>query len=124
MIQGLSKKDIANLLKDARARSGMTTEEVTRALGADGFEIVPKSMYNYESGTSSPPVPMFLALCRIYGIEDIEAAIKGGYERKIAVNAQEEYLIECFRKASPEVQDAALRVLQPGEKESTALSVG
>ena len=81
-------------------------------------------MYNYESGTSSPPVPMFLALCRIYGIEDIEAAIKGGYERKIAVNAQEEYLIECFRKASPEVQDAALRVLQPGEKESTALSVG
>ena len=124
MEQLVTKKDVANLLKDARARSKMSIEEVAAALKAYGYEIVPKSMYNYESGTSQPPVSMFLVLCKIYGIEDVTAAAKNGYARKIEVTAQEEYLVECFRKAAPEVQDAALRVLQPVEKENTALSVG
>ena len=124
MEQLVTKKDVANLLKDARARSKMSIEEVAAALKVYGYEIVPKSMYNYESGTSQPPVSMFLVLCKIYGIEDVTAAAKNGYARKIEVTAQEEYLVECFRKAAPEVQDAALRVLQPVEKENTALSVG
>lgn len=124
MEQLVSKKDVANLLKDARARNKMSVEEVAAALKVSGFEIVPKSIYNYESGTSSPPVPMFLAMCRIYGIDDLAAAVKGSYARKIEVSAQEEYLVECFRKAAPEVQDAALRVLQPIEKGNTVLSVG
>jgi DNA-binding XRE family transcriptional regulator len=124
MEQLVSKKDVANLLKDARSRCRMSVDEVAASLKSYGFEIVPKSMYNYESGTSSPPVPMFLALCRVYGIEDISTAIKGSFVRKIEVSPQEEYLVECFRKAMPEVQDAALRVLQPVEKDNTALSVG
>lgn len=124
MEQLVTKKDVANLLKDARARSKMSIEEVAAALKAYGYEIVPKSMYNYESGTSQPPVSMFLVLCKIYGIEDVTAAAKNGYARKIEVTAQEEYLVECFRKAAPEVQDAALRVLQPVEKENIVSSVG
>lgn len=124
MEQLVSKKDVANLLKDARARNKMSVEEVAAALKTSGFEIVPKSIYNYESGTSSPPVPMFLVMCRIYGIDDLVAAVKGSCERKIEVSAQEEYLVECFRKATPEVQDAALRVLQPIEKDNTASRVG
>ena len=124
MEQLVSKKDVANLLKDARARCKMSIEEVAAALKIYGYEIVPKSMYNYESGTSQPPVSMFLVLCKIYGIEDVTAAAKNGYARKIEVTAQEEYLVECFRKAAPEVQDAALRVLQPAEKEHTVSSVG
>ena len=124
MEQLVTKKDVANLLKDARARSKMSIEEVAAALKVYGYEIVPKSMYNYESGTSQPPVSMFLVLCKIYGIEDVTAAAKNGYARKIEVTAQEEYLVECFRKAAPEVQDAALRVLQPVEKENTASSAG
>lgn len=123
MEQLFSKKDVANLLKDARARCKMSVEEVAAALKSYGYEIVPKSMYNYESGTSQPPVAMFLVLCRIYGIEDIGAA-KNGFVRKIEVTAQEEYLVECFRKSAPEVQDAALRVLQPVEKENTVSSAG
>ena len=124
MEQLVSKKDVANLLKDARTRNRMSIEEVAAALKTYGYEIVPKSMYNYESGTSQPPVSMFLVLCRIYGIEDVTGAVKNSFVRKIEVTAQEEYLIECFRKAAPEVQDAALRVLQPVEKENTASSVG
>ena len=120
----ITKKDVANILKDARARCKLSVDEVAASLKSYGFDIVPKSMYNYESGTSQPPVSMFLMLCRIYGIEDIMAAKDRSFARKIEVSAQEEYLIECFRKATPEVQDAALRVLQPAEKESTASLVG
>lgn len=124
MEQLVSKKDVANLLKDARARRKMSIEEVAASLKTYGYEIVPKSMYNYESGTSQPPVSMFLVLCKIYGIEDVIGAVKNGYARTIEVTAQEEYLVECFRKAAPEVQDAALRVLQPVEKENTGSMVG
>ena len=50
--QLVSKKDVANLLKDARARNKMTIEQVAAALKSYGYEIVPKSMYNYESGNN------------------------------------------------------------------------
>lgn len=116
----VSKKDVANILKIARARNKMTVEEVAAALKAHGYDIVPKSMYNYESGLSSPPVPMFLILCKIYGIDDLSAMKEGIYARKIEVTAQEEYLIECFRKATPEVQDIAIRILQPTEKDTAS----
>lgn len=124
MEQQITKKDVANLLKDARAKSKMSVDEVAAALKSYGYEIAPKSMYNYESGLSQPPVSMFLILCRIYGIEDLDKAMEEGVRRKIEVTAQEEYLVECFRKATPEVQDAALRVLQPVEKDSTDSLVG
>ena len=71
MEQLVSKKDVANLLKDARARNKMTIEQVAAALKSYGYEIVPKSMYNYESGTSQPTAAMFLVFCRIYGIDDL-----------------------------------------------------
>lgn len=120
----VTKKDVANLLKDARSRCRKSVEEVATDLKSYGYEIVPKSLYNYENGVSQPPVAMFLVLCKIYGIDDLYSAIHNSYERKIEVSAQEEYLVECFRKASPEVQDAALRVLQPIEKDSTGSLVG
>ena len=40
----VSKKDVANILKIARARNKMTVEEVATALKAHGYDIVPKSM--------------------------------------------------------------------------------
>ena len=101
-----------------------TRNQLAATLKSYGYEIAPKSMYNYESGLSQPPVSMFLILCRIYGIEDLDKAMEEGVRRKIEVTVQEEYLVECFRKATPEVQDAALRVLQPVEKDSTASMVG
>lgn len=122
--QLVSKKDVANLLKDARARNKMTIEQVAAALKSYGYEIVPKSMYNYESGTSQPTAAMFLVFCRIYGIDDLGAAADGRYVRKVAVGPREEQLLECFQKATPEVQDAAMRVLQPVEKESTGSLAG
>lgn len=124
MEQNISKKDVANLLKDARARCKLSVEEVSRSLASYGYEIAAKTIYNYETGTSSPPVAMFLILCKIYGIEDPARALQVGYTRKVEVTPKEEFLLERFRKASPEMQDAALRVLEPVEEESINSLVG
>ena len=122
---GYSKDRIAALLKDARARNKMSVEEVATALKAYGQEIAPKSIYNYEKGMNMPQVPMFIAMCKVYGIEDPAKAMSvGEYKRQIEVTAKEEFLLERFRKASPEMQDAALRVLEPVEEESISSLVG
>ena len=124
MEQLVSKKDVANLLKDARTRNKMTIEQVAGLLKTYGYDIVPKSMYNYESGTSQPTAAMFLVFCKIYGIDDLSEIIGGKYVRKVEVSPREEQLLDYFKAATDEVQDAALRVLQPVEKESTGSLAG
>lgn len=123
-MEGITKEVLARLLKDARLRSKMSVEEVATALKAYGYEIAPKSIYNYEKGINMPVVPMFIALCKIYGIDDLNVYLKEGYRKKVEVTPQEETLLACFRAASPELKDAALRMLQPAEKDSTASLVG
>ena len=120
----VTKKDVANLLKDARARCKLSVDEVAVSLTSYGFDIAAKTIYNYEAGTSQPSVSMFLVMCKIYGIEDPAKAMKIGYTRKVEVTPKEEFLLERFRKASPEMQDAALRVLEPIEEESISSLVG
>lgn len=123
-MEGYDKEQIAALLKDARAQNKMSVDEVAVALRTYGMEIAPKSIYNYEKGLNMPQVPMFLAMCKVYGIEDPVRTLSAGYQRKIHVSAREETLVEYFRAASPELQDAALRMLTPAEKENTASKVG
>lgn len=121
MEQLVSKKDVAKLLKDARVRNKMSIEQVACLLKVYGYEIVPKSMYNYESGTSQPTAAMFLVFCKIYGIDDLNDILGGEYERKIKVDQQEEDLVTWYRDASQEVRDAAVRVLKPAEKDTASL---
>ncbi len=104
----MDKMQIAALLKDARVQNKMSVEEVAAALRSFGHEIMPKTIYNYETGNSMPQVPVFLALCRIYGIDDIFDA---KYHKKIEVSALEETLVNLFRSASSELRSAAIRVL-------------
>ena len=124
MEQLVSKKDVATMLKDARLQCKMSVDEVAAALKTYGYEIVPKSMYNYESGLSAPSAAMFLVLCKIYGIDRPGQTLENGFSRKIEVSPKEETLLEYFRAASPELQDAALRMLQPTEKDNTGSLVG
>lgn len=102
------KAQLAALLKDARARNKLSVEEVATALRTFGQVIAPKTIYNYETGNSMPQVPAFLALCKIYGIDDLSCS---EYRKAVEVSETEEALLNCFRSASPELQAAVFRAL-------------
>lgn len=108
----MTKEQIAALLKDKRLENKLTGSEVVRRLELDGITISPKTLYGYERCISSPSIPIFLALCRIYEIEDVIAAVKDKPVR-IALDAREERLVRYFRQASPEAQELVLKMLRP-----------
>lgn len=123
MFENITKDQISALLKDKRHECGLTGGEVVQKLKGFGIEISDKSLWGYENGISQPAVPTFLALCKIYEIEDLISELDKRPIRT-ALDERERKLIRYFRLASPELQDAALRMLEPVEKESTASLVG
>lgn len=122
MTENPTKEQLAVLLRDKRHELKLTGAEVVQKLKAYGIEISDKTLWGYEKCIASPSVQTFLALCKIYGIDDITAEAKSKPGRMI-LNEQEMRLIKYFRAASPEMRSATLRMLEP-ETEDTALSVG
>lgn len=119
-----SKKQIASLLKDRRMQMDMKGPEVVQKLKSFyDIELSDKTLYGYENGVSSPNIPTFLALCKIYEIDDVMDALGQSKSRRRTLSVTEERLVQYFRQASPELQDAALRMLKP-EKGNTASLVG
>lgn len=123
MTDNFTKDQICALLKDKRHEAGLTGGEVVQKLKSYGINISDKSLWGYENGISSPAVPTFLALCKIYEVEDLVSELHDKPAR-MSLNERERKLVKYFRLASPELQDAALRILEPVEKESTASLVG
>lgn len=124
MGQPISKKQVANLLKDKRLECGLTGVEVVQRLKQQyDIDLSDKTLYGYERAVSSPSIPIFLALCRIYEVEDVAEALEGSKTRRRSLSATEERLVRYFRQASPEAQELALKMLKP-EEQDTALSVG
>lgn len=120
----VTKKAIADMLRDKRLEKGLKGSEVVSLLKEEyDIELSDKTLYGYERAVSSPSIPIFLVLCRIYEVEDVAAALENSKPRRRTLTATEEKLIQYFRSASPEAQELALKMLKP-ETEDTALSVG
>lgn len=122
-ITQLNKDDISSLLKAHRGRSGKTVDEVLMLLKSHGIEISPKTLYSYENATSSPNVRIFLALCDIYGIDDIQAAL--GYtdskEKPVSCDADglspaEAGIIKLFRLVPEDRSDMVLHMIEAALK--------
>ena len=120
----MKKEQVASLLKDKRHEMHLTGDEVVQKLKSYGINISAKTLWGYENCASSPSVPTFLALCKIYEVEDIISEAKAKPVTIPNVSQREQTLLEYFRAASAELQDAALRMLTPAEKESTASRAG
>lgn len=119
-----TKKQIADLLKDKRLELGLTGLEVVRRLKQQyDIDLSDKTLYGYERAVSLPNVPLFLALCRIYEIEDVSGSLERAKTRRRSLTVTEERLVTYFRQASPEAQELVLKMLKP-EEQDTALSVG
>lgn len=119
----MTKEQVAVLIKDKRHECNMTGDEVVKKLQGYGIKISPKTLWGYETCASAVPVPTFLALCQIYGIQDAIGETKAK-QPAAAMTADEKKLLSYYRAASPELKEAALRMLQPVEKGNTASLVG
>ena len=115
MLDLFTKEAVAMFLRDKRREKKMTGQEASDKLKMYGIDISKTTIYGYENCVSGPTVPTFIALCRIYEVEDVIAEVK--------LKAKEKELLDYFRQASPEAQELALKMLKP-EEEDTALSVG
>ena len=117
-----TKKQIADLLKDKRLELGLTGLEVVQRLKQQyDIDLSDKTLYGYERAVSSPNIPLFLALCRIYEIEDVLGSLERAKTRRRALTVTEERLVTYFRQASPEAQELALKMLKPEEQDTGSL---
>lgn len=59
-------------LKELRKDSGKKWGQILSELKEDyGIEVAQSTIYGYENGHASPDVDLFMALCLIYGCDDI-----------------------------------------------------
>lgn len=123
MIDNITKDQLSELIKDKRNEFNFTAKEVIQKLKSYGVEISDKTLWGYENGVSSPSVPTFLALCKIYEMEDLFFQIQNKSARTV-LSDREKTMLNYFRLASIELQDAAMRMLEPAEKEDTVSKVG
>ncbi len=97
----MDKKQIGNRLKELRASSSLSVEEVLHILKEKySIEVRPNTLYGYENGRTSPDVDLFLALCKIYKCRDIlyEFGYTDVKELYNIHNPEEKEIIEKYQK--------------------------
>lgn len=68
----MDKKEIGAKLREYRKKCGLDAKDVSnRLLNQFNITLADKSLYNYETGRTSPTPNVLLALCSIYGVRDI-----------------------------------------------------
>jgi len=120
MLDLFAKEQVAAFLYDKRREKQMTGQEVSDKLKMYGINISKTTIWGYEKGVSGPTVPTFIALCKIYEVEDVIEEVK---QKPVSekLNRQEKMLLDYFRQASPEAQELALKMLKPEEQDTASL---
>ena len=62
---------IGATLAELRRAKKLRQKDVAARLSAHGFTISAKTIYNWEKGLAQPNAGQFLALCDIYGVDDV-----------------------------------------------------
>lgn len=121
MLDLFTKEQVAAFLYDKRREKKMTGQEVSDKLKMYGIDISKTTIWGYEKGVSGPTVPTFIALCKIYEVEDVIEEVK---QKPVSekLNHQEKILLDYFRQASPEAQELALKMLKPEKQDTSSLA--
>ena len=92
--------NIGNKLREIRENKKLSRREVAERLQHYGMDISDKTLYGYEVGRTSANADMFLALCDIYGIENIKETFKEeSYQddNNISLTVEEIEIINQYR---------------------------
>ena len=85
----MSKEQIALKLQKYREQCGLSVKDVQQKLALMGFSISDKTIYGYESGHRQPDADTLMAMCVIYGIDDVFSAF--GYKDTDEEDIDESY---------------------------------
>ncbi|WWR22084.1 helix-turn-helix transcriptional regulator [Lachnospiraceae bacterium JLR.KK009] len=72
-------KDIEKTLKEIREKKGIPIRTVLGELKELGIETSEETFYAYEAGKTKTDADTFLALCKIYKIENIMETFDAGF---------------------------------------------
>lgn len=101
-------ENIGTKLKEIRESKKFTRKDVAERLRERGFDISDKTLYGYECGRTNANADLFMALCDIYGIEDILSVFGyNGYSANgsIILSKAEYDLIETYRELDESGKD-------------------
>ena len=68
----MDKKEVGQVLREKRKQSGLKWDAILSALKSKyGIEIARSTIFGYENGHASPTPQVLMALCDLYGIQDL-----------------------------------------------------
>ena len=116
------EKSFGEILAELRKSKKYMQKDVAAKLAGYGFKVNSKTIYNWEKGISQPGIPQFLALCKIFEIDDVMWQFTGthmgpyaGLNRSGREKARE-FISLLFRIAEfrdePEDAGSALRLMR------------
>ena len=101
----MSRKEIAQKLRELRQKSGLTADEVGARIGKSG-----KTVNAWENNRGQPDADTLIALCDIYEVDDILKEFRGGRSNQLFLSSHYRDLILAYRQ-QPSMQEAVDRLL-------------
>ena len=92
--------DIGETLKKYRMKAGVSVKEISDILVSKGFKAGESTIYSWENNNSQPTPGAMLAMCEVYGVENVLSAFGyKGYNSDGSVypSEEEQNLIEKYR---------------------------
>lgn len=112
--------EIAKGLRLSRTSKKYTVNQMVEKLKHKGVDISAKTIYGWESGRRQPDADTLMLWCEICEVKDIMSLF--GYDNEIenmtdeevdaAIKETAEEAVEIFNSLSPELQQAALEILE------------
>lgn len=122
--------DIGHTLRHLRNESGFKIKEVVEKLNDLGIENVKdKTLYNYETGFTTPNADVFLELCVIYGCDN---PLAWWNKEHPMLSADEKDLVKKYRVLDHEAQSDIVadvtrkydRIIEKEKESSVSSKVG
>lgn len=105
-------KEVMKKLRNIRLSKGLSIDEVHRFLLESGIQVAKKTVYGWDTGTTTPNVKTFVRLCKFYGIKDVYSLFEENapVAEVVPITREEKRLIAQFRRKK-EFQRSILKLL-------------
>ena len=105
-------KEIMQKLRKVRKSKDITIDELYHFLLENNVQVAKKTVYGWDSATTTPNVKTFLLICKFYGIKDVYSLLEVYMPEDdiLSISNKEKKLIEQFREKK-EYQKPILKLL-------------